>query len=249
MRKNRWNLLGLGLISSSFLSIPRVAFESAQEHPGQEHPKAEKEENMKTETVDPIAAIEKFIAEKKVDKTKDNWKSNLPKPEKQKFDAKTNYFWHMKTNKGSIKIKLMPEVAPMHVTSTIYLTKLGFYDNVVFHRVIQGFMAQGGDPTGTGRGGPGYKYEGEFSPEVKHNKPGLLSMANAGPGTDGSQFFLTFVPTPHLDGKHTIFGEVVGTDGMETLKSLEKSGSRGGPTTEKLVIETASISVEPIKAD
>jgi cyclophilin family peptidyl-prolyl cis-trans isomerase len=131
----------------------------------------------------------------------------------------------------------------MHVSSTIYLTKLGFYDDVVFHRVIPGFMAQGGDPTGTGSGGPGYTYGGEFDPSVKHDKGGLLSMANAGPGTDGSQFFLTFVPTSWLDGKHTIFGEVV--DGKGTLSELEKRGSSGaGRTTEKLFIERATIVVE-----
>jgi len=96
--------------------------------------------------------------------------------------------------------------------------------------------------TGTGRGGPGYKYDGEFDSSVKHDKPGILSMANAGPGTDGSQFFLTFVKTPHLDGKHTIFGRVI--SGMDTVKALEKAGSRSGKTTEELVIESATISVD-----
>jgi cyclophilin family peptidyl-prolyl cis-trans isomerase len=149
----------------------------------------------------------------------------------------------------SDKIRLMPEVAPMHVSSTIYLTRLGFYDDVIFHRVITGFhrvitgfMAQGGDPTGTGTGGPGYQYDGEFDRKVKHDEPGKLSMANRGPGTDGSQFFLTFVPTPHLDGKHTIFGEVA--EGMGTVKELEKRGSRSGRPSERLVIEKATISVE-----
>ena len=153
-----------------------------------------------------------------------------------------DYFWNLETNKGAIKVKLMPDVAPMHVSSTIYLTRLGFYDDTIFHRVIQGFMAQGGDPTGTGRGGPGYKYNGEFDSSVKHDKPGLISMANAGPGTDGSQFFLTFVKTPHLNGKHTIFGRVV--EGMDTVKDLEKAGSRSGKTKEKLLIESATISVQ-----
>jgi cyclophilin family peptidyl-prolyl cis-trans isomerase len=130
----------------------------------------------------------------------------------------------------------------MHVSSTIYLARTGFYDGLGFHRVIPGFMAQGGDPLGRGTGGPGYQYAGEFDPKLKHDKGGLLSMANAGPGTDGSQFFLTFVATPWLDGKHTIFGEVV--EGMGTLQELERRGSPSGQTKEKLEIRTARITVE-----
>jgi len=189
-----------------------------------------------------IVAIDAFIAKEDVDKSEPSWKSTLEKPPKLEFTAGKDYFWILKTNKGDIKIKLMPDVAPMHVSSTIYLTRLGFYDGTVFHRVIPQFMAQGGDPTGTGRGGPGYKYDGEFDSSVKHDKPGVLSMANAGPGTDGSQFFITFVKTPHLNGKHTIFGKVV--EGMDTVKALEKAGSRSGKTKEKLVIESATISVK-----
>jgi cyclophilin family peptidyl-prolyl cis-trans isomerase len=189
-----------------------------------------------------IAAIDAFIAEKNVDKARRSWKSTLEKPPKVTFTAGKTYYWNVETNKGKIKIKLMPDVAPMHVSSTIYLTRLGFYDDTVFHRVIPGFMAQGGDPTGTGTGSPGYKYDGEFDSSVKHDKPGVLSMANAGPGTDGSQFFLTFVKTPHLDGKHTIFGRVV--EGMDTVKELEKFGGPRGKTKEKLLIASAAISVE-----
>jgi cyclophilin family peptidyl-prolyl cis-trans isomerase len=103
-------------------------------------------------------------------------------------------------------------------------------------------MAQGGDPAGNGTGGPGYKYDGEFSDSAKHDKPGILSMANAGPGTDGSQFFLTFVPTPHLNGKHTVFGEV--TDGQDVLKKLEAAGSQSGRTSEPLSITKATIVVQ-----
>jgi cyclophilin family peptidyl-prolyl cis-trans isomerase len=127
----------------------------------------------------------------------------------------------------------------MHVTSTIYLARLGFYDGVIFHRVIDGFMAQGGDPLGLGTGGPGYQYDGEYSPDARHDRPGMLSMANAGPGTDGSQFFLTFVPTPHLDDKHAIFGEVTG--GMDVVQALESKGSRSGKTSEQLEMVKTSI--------
>jgi cyclophilin family peptidyl-prolyl cis-trans isomerase len=167
------------------------------------------------------------------------WKLKLTKPEQRQFDPNKEYFWILETNKGNIRIKLMTDVAPMHATSTIFLTEKGFYDGTIFHRVIPGFMAQGGDPLGTGTGGPGYKYDGEFSPNVKHDRPFLLSMANAGPGTDGSQFFLTFVPTPWLDGKHTIFGEVV--EGQDTVKKLEDAGSPQGKPTEELKIVKARI--------
>ena len=171
---------------------------------------------------------------------KDNeWKVKLTKPAQRQFDATKDYFWVLETNKGNIKIKLMPDVAPMHVSSTMFLTEKGFYNGTIFHRVISDFMAQGGCPLGTGTGGPGYKYAGEFSPNVKHDRPFLLSMANAGPETDGSQFFITFKATPWLDGKHTIFGEVV--EGQDTVKKLEAAGSPQGKPTEELKIIKAAI--------
>jgi cyclophilin family peptidyl-prolyl cis-trans isomerase len=189
-----------------------------------------------------ITAIDAFIEKQDIDKSKPGWKTRLPRPPKLEFDADKTYYWNLDTNVGAIKLKLLPDVAPMHVSSTIYLTRLGFYDGVPFHRVISGFMAQGGDPLGRGTGGPGYQYDGEFGGKVRHDEPGILSMANAGPGTDGSQFFITFVPTPHLDGKHTIFGKVV--EGMGTVKELEKRGSRSGRASEPLSIESATIDVE-----
>ncbi len=167
------------------------------------------------------------------------WKVKLTKPEMMTFDSEKDYFWLLETNKGNIKIKLMPDVAPMHVTSTIFLTNKGFYDGTTFHRVIPGFMAQGGCPLGTGTGSPGYKYDGELSPNVKHDRPYLLSMANAGPGTDGSQFFITFKATPWLDGKHTIFGEVV--EGQDTVKKLEAASTPQGKPKEELRIIKAGI--------
>jgi peptidyl-prolyl cis-trans isomerase B (cyclophilin B) len=190
----------------------------------------------------PIEAMEQFIAEQKVEKT-EGWKTRLRMPPKLTFDDKT-YFWRLDTNKGAIKLKLFTKTAPMHASSTIYLTKLGFYDGLTFHRVIPGFMAQGGDPLGTGRGSPGYRYDGEFEPLVSHTKPGMLSMANGGRNTDGSQFFITFIPKTDLDNKHTVFGEVV--DGMDAVRALEQCGNpdRKGGTTERLEIKTATIVVE-----
>ncbi|MBL8858226.1 MAG: peptidylprolyl isomerase [Planctomycetes bacterium] len=180
-----------------------------------------------------------FLSDLKIDKSDPKWKTKVVKPPQLTFDGKHAYFWLLNTTEGAIKVRLMPDVAPMHVSSTIYLTEIGFYDDILFHRVIPGFMAQGGDPLGTGMGGPAYKYAGEFAPNAKHTKPGILSMANAGPGTDGSQFFLTFSPQPGLDGKHTVFGEVV--EGMENLNKLAAFGSRDGPTSKPLKIVTAKI--------
>ena len=191
-----------------------------------------------------IEQIDAMIAKADVNKEDSGWRTKLPKPEVATFNPDAAYFAIMKTNKGPVRIKLLPKTAPMHVTNMIYLSRLGFYDDLTFHRVIQGFMAQGGCPLGTGTGGPGYKFGGEFDPSVKHDKPGLLSMANAGPGTDGSQFFLTFVPTAWLDGKHTIYGEVEGEDSMNTLKTLESNGSRSGKTTAPLLLESVKIEVK-----
>ncbi len=189
-----------------------------------------------------VQAIDDFIAQQNIDKSAANWKTTLPKPPEVAFDDKT-YFWDIETNVGVIVIELMPDVAPMHVSNLIYLTRLGFYDGTSFHRVLPRFMAQGGCPLGNGRGNPGYSFDGEFDPSVRHDRPGLLSMANKGPETDGSQFFITFVPTPHLDDKHTIYGEVV--EGMETVGQLEAWRAKGSPhLNDPLEIEKATIRVE-----
>ena len=226
-------VLALALSGMAMAQIPTTNPGAATKAP------AVKEKSVQDKAIDQIDAM---IAKAAVDKSKTNWRTALPKPEQATFDPAHTYYWNIQTNKGPIVIKFMPGVAPMHVTSTIYLTRLGFYDGLIFHRVIKGFMAQGGCPLGRGTGSPGYQYAGEFDPKVKHSKPGMLSMANAGPGTDGSQFFITFVPTPHLDGKHTIFGEVV--EGMDTLKKLEAAGSQTGATSEKLVMEKVTVEVK-----
>ncbi|MEP0175816.1 peptidylprolyl isomerase [Paraglaciecola sp.] len=189
-----------------------------------------------------IKQAEQFIAQQDIDKSSENWKTKLPKPPVFAFTEGKTYLWKLVTSQGDITVTFKPETAPMHVSSTIYLTKLGFYDGLLFHRIIPGFMAQGGDPLGTGRGNPGYKYAGEFSDAITHAEAGKLSMANAGPNTDGSQFFLTFSATPWLDGKHTIFGEV--TEGMEVLKNIEKLGSRNGRPSEEVSIIAATIVVQ-----
>ena len=129
-------------------------------------------------------------------------------PPSMTIDPSKDYTATFNMEDGSeFTIKLFAEEAPNTTNNFVFLARDGYYDGVTFHRVIPGFMAQGGDPTGTGRGGPGYQFADEFHPSLRHDKPGILSMANAGPGTNGSQFFITFVPTPHLDNHHAVFGE------------------------------------------
>ena len=134
------------------------------------------------------------------------------------IDPNASYTATFKTARGDIVVELFAKQAPNTVNNFVFLARDGFYDNITFHRVIPDFMAQGGDPEGTGRGGPGYQFADEFDQSLRHDKPGILSMANAGPNTNGSQFFITHVPTPHLDGKHSVFGQV--TEGMDVVLSL-----------------------------
>lgn len=189
-----------------------------------------------------LHGISKFISEQKIDKSTATWKHNLSKPPQVTFAKNNDYIWELVTNKGPITIELFPQYAPMHVSSTLYLTEIGFYDGLKFHRVIPGFMAQGGDPKGTGRGNPGYRYQGEFHPDASHEKAGMLSMANSGPNTDGSQFFITFKATRFLDGRHTVFGQVI--KGLDTLKEMEQLGTQNGRPKDELVIVTANIVVK-----
>ena len=125
---------------------------------------------------------------------------------------------NFETSLGNFKIELFEQETPATVANFVKLAEKNFYNGVIFHRVIEGFMIQGGDPTGTGRGGPGYQFADEFVPSLKHNSEGTLSMANAGPNTNGSQFFITLAPTPHLDGRHTVFGKV--TEGMDVVRKI-----------------------------
>jgi cyclophilin family peptidyl-prolyl cis-trans isomerase len=140
------------------------------------------------------------------------------KPPEMQIDPKKKYKARMETDKGTMVIELFANKAPKTVNNFVFLSREGYYDDVIFHRVIGNFMVQGGDPTGTGRGGPGYKFGDEFDSSLRHNKRGILSMANAGPGTNGSQFFITHGPTPHLDNRHTVFGQVV--EGEDVLMSI-----------------------------
>ena len=140
------------------------------------------------------------------------------KPPAMAIDPKKAYKATIKTDKGDMVFELTAASTPITVNSFVFLAREGYYEDTIFHRVIEDFMVQGGDPTGTGRGGPGYQFKDEFVSSLRHDKRGVLSMANAGPGTNGSQFFITHGPTPWLDGKHTVFGQLIA--GEDVLMSI-----------------------------
>jgi cyclophilin family peptidyl-prolyl cis-trans isomerase len=146
--------------------------------------------------------------------------ADRPSPPSGALDTAKTYTARFKTEKGDIVVELYADRAPLTVENFVNLARAGFYDGTSFHRVIRGFMAQGGDPTGTGTGGPGYQFGDEFHPSLRHDGPGILSMANAGPGTNGSQFFITHGATPHLDDRHSVFGRV--TEGMDVVQALRE---------------------------
>lgn len=156
---------------------------------------------------------------------------------------KQGTYAHFDTSMGKFTIELFEQQVPNTVGNFVKLAEKNFYDGVIFHRVIDGFMIQGGDPTGTGRGGPGYQFADEFHPQLKHNAEGILSMANAGPNTNGSQFFITLGPTPHLDNRHAVFGKVV--EGMDIVRSIGKTPTKAGdrPATDVVM---KSVKIEKI---
>ena len=164
------------------------------------------------------------------------------------IDPARFYYATLKTAKGDIKVQLFADRVPQTVNNFVFLAREGFYNDTTFHRVLDGFMAQTGDPTGTGSGGPGYQFGDEFSPTLTFDRPGLLAMANSGPGTNGSQFFITFAPTDWLNGMHTIFGEVIeGQTILDTLTRRDPAASPTdmGDTVYTVLIEETDASVLP----
>ena len=158
---------------------------------------------------------------------------------------KAGTYAHFETSMGNFTIELFEQQTPNTVGNFVTLVEKKFYDGVIFHRVIDGFMIQGGDPTGTGRGGPGYQFADEFHPQLKHTAEGTLSMANAGPNTNGSQFFITLGPTPHLDNRHSVFGKVV--EGMDVVRTIGKTPTKAGdrPATDVVM---NSVRIERVAA-
>ncbi len=188
-----------------------------------------------------LSTVRAYVAQQKIDRTSSGWRTRLPRFPAATFAKGEEYLWRLETNQGAITLRLFADTAPNHVANFLYLTEVGFFDGLVFHRVIPGFMAQGGCPKGDGTGNPGYTFDGEYGSAPRHDRRGILSIANTGQAkTDGSQFFITFRAAPELDGKHTVFGEVV--DGMDALKKLEDQGTPGGPPKSRLVIQSARVS-------
>ena len=174
--------------------------------------------------------------------TADSTPKTTPKAQEQ-TEKISNPVVVLQTNQGDIELELLPKVAPKAVKNFLELSKKGYYDGIIFHRVIKGFMIQGGDPTGTGRGGEsiyGGVFDNEYAPNVVFDKPGILAMANAGPNTNGSQFFITTVPTPHLNGGYTIFGRVI--KGFDVVQKIDNTKTaRGDRPVEKQVIKKAIV--------
>lgn len=158
---------------------------------------------------------------------------NQPTPPSGDLDTSKSYTATFKVERGEFEITLFANDAPLTVENFVNLARAEFYDATTFHRVIPGFMVQGGDPEGTGTGGPGYRFGDEFNPNLRHDSEGVLSMANSGPGTNGSQFFITLAPTPHLDGMHTVFGKV--TRGMDVVKAIRERDPGSDPNPGDLI--------------
>lgn len=191
------------------------------------------------------AAVAELEASGRVKKDAPGWRTRLPKFEAVTFEAGGTYRWRIVTSEGEMVAELYPEVAPEHVRNVLYLSLLGFYDGLGFHRIIPGFMAQGGCPVGRGTGGPGYSVPLEVSRDRLHGQAGVLSMArSANPNSAGSQFFITFGPARSLDMQYSVFGQVV--EGMETVKALEGAGnpnprSNGVPPLKEITIERTEV--------
>ena len=157
------------------------------------------------------------------------------RPPEMTIDPDAQYAADIQTNQGTITVELFADEAPITVNNFVFLARQSFYDGVLFHRVIPNFMIQGGDPTGTGGGGPGYQFEDEIVPSLTFDRAGLLAMANAGPGTNGSQFFITVAPTPHLTGAHTIFGQVTAGQAIADTISVSRSDQSSRPIEEVII--------------
>ena len=191
---------------------------------------------LQTQSSEEILLEESLLSEESM-MSNQEWSS----PPAITIDAQNEYTAVIETDLGNIVLRLFADESPITVNNFVFLAQQDYYDGVAFHRVIHDFMVQGGDPTGTGSGGPGYMFEDEVDNGLKFDKPGLLAMANSGPGTNGSQFFITHVPTPHLNGNHTIFGEVI--EGMDTVFAIPERNPNNA-TSKGVVMRKVTIQNE-----
>jgi len=199
------------------------------------------------------AAIQERLAAGSIQTNSPTWKTSLPKYPAVSFDAGGTYVWTLETSEGTMVAHLNPKVAPEHTRNMLYLSELGFFDGLNFHRIIPGFMAQGGCPVGRGTGSPGYNVPLEVDRSALHGQAGVLSMARSqNPNSAGSQFFITFGPTPSLDMQYSVFGQV--TEGLDVVKKLEAAGnpnpgSNGVPPRKNITITRARVSWVPAPAE
>jgi len=199
-----------------------------------------------------IAEIAAFIAShdvtlggERIDKSRSAWRFFVPKPPKVAFTPSKTYVWRLTTSHGPLNVRLFTADAPHHCSAILYLAMLGYFDGLGFPRVIQQFLAQGGDPRGDGTGDPGYALDLEISPNLKHDRPFIVSTANSGEGTDNSQFFVTFRAVPSLDGRYSIFGELHDEESKKTARVMDALGSLvEGPPSEKITILSSTYTVE-----
>jgi len=187
--------------------------------------------NLTIATATPQEGVDSYATAEPTVQT-DNQSGDVPmqwsQPPAMALDPTKTYEALIKTVKGDIRIQLYADLAPVTVNNFVFLARQGYYDGVTFHRVTPGFMAQTGDPTGTGMGGPGYQFDNEVTPKLRHDSEGIVAMANAGPNTNGSQFYITYGPAPHLDGGYSIFGKVI--SGMDVLRQITpRDPARRGP--------------------
>jgi cyclophilin family peptidyl-prolyl cis-trans isomerase len=217
-RKKQRYLITLGVLAAAGVGIAAFAMLSGDE--GSLATTGKCESSTDTTTADPTPGA-------------------YPAPFEMTIDTTKTYTATISTNKGDIDVKLHDDIAPVTVNNFVCLARDGFYDGLTFHRVIPAFMIQGGDPAGTGSGGPGYSFEDEFDPSKTFAEPYILAMANSGPATNGSQFFITVEPTEHLNGKHTIFGKV--SKGEAVVEQLSELGDAQGTPSEPITIESITI--------
>ena len=225
MKIRQERFLAFGLISIGLMAV--AACGSATTEPGAVSPTSPPAALPTAPPTSPPAAEEQ--------ETPLQWSS----PPAMEIDPSKSYEAVFMTEIGDFKVRLYPDKAPDTVNNFVFLANQGYYDNTTFHRVLPGFMAQGGDPTGTGTGSPGYTFQDEFDPDLQFDRAGLLAMANRGPNTNGAQFFITYGPTPHLTGLHTIFGEVV--EGADVLNSLRLRDPLANPNFQGYGLITVEI--------